>query len=125
MPDRLMLTYLMDQLDVAVPQREMPPLVGRWYRLMGFVLFVSLCASWCHRRSSRVTVVPSEPGVKPDMQPQGVGDAVRRCDAVGEWDSIDVQVKMNNDISSYGAHGLWRSWRRLLVRSQDERRDGI
>ncbi|CAM9673939.1 unnamed protein product, partial [Ectocarpus sp. 13 AM-2016] len=34
------------QLDVAVPQREIPPTVARWYKYMGLALFACLCVSW-------------------------------------------------------------------------------
>ncbi|CAN0337489.1 unnamed protein product, partial [Laminaria digitata] len=34
------------RLDVAVPQREIPPAVARWYKGMGLGLFVCLCISW-------------------------------------------------------------------------------
>ncbi|CAM9809847.1 unnamed protein product, partial [Ectocarpus sp. 12 AP-2014] len=34
------------RLDVAVPQREIPPTVARWYKYMGLALFACLCVSW-------------------------------------------------------------------------------
>ncbi|CAM9923702.1 unnamed protein product [Pylaiella littoralis] len=36
------------RLDVAVPQRDVPPAVSRWYKRMGLGLFVCLCVSWQH-----------------------------------------------------------------------------
>ncbi|CAM9896471.1 unnamed protein product, partial [Ectocarpus fasciculatus] len=99
------------QLDVAVPQREIPPTVARWYKYMGLALFACLCVSWQHpgtgeglwhpslafwRKNNEATVTVTASGPNAD-------ESGHQCVAGGGAGDADSGVCGSVSVASDGA----------------------